>query len=323
MAKNKGKAKLVVMIPAWDEEKTISAVVKNIPRKIAGLGQVKVLVVDDGSTDKTAVVAKKAGADKVVSHSCNRGLGVAFMTGIEAALSMGADIVVNIDADGQFNARDIPKLIEPLMRGEADVVTCTRFLKKEFEPKMPWVKKFGNSFFTKLLNMLTGKQFTDTQCGFRAYSREAALKMNLFGKFTYTQEVLLDLIYKGMRVSEVPLRVKGERDGQSRVVKSWYSYGVKAMIIILRALRDHKPLKFFGGIGLGMFLLGTVSAFILWVRLLALHKIDPFMWVVYADVILMILGFLLIMLGLIADMLDRQRKIQEQIIYEMKKQKYK
>ena len=140
--------KLIVLIPAFNEEKTIASVVKEIPRKISGINEVKVLVVNDGSKDSTVQEARRAGADFVVSHSSNRGLGVAFRTGIENALKAGAGIIVNIDADGQFNAKDIPKLIGPILQGNADFVTCTRFRDKKSIPKMPFIKKFGNGIFT-------------------------------------------------------------------------------------------------------------------------------------------------------------------------------
>ncbi|MFA4907577.1 MAG: glycosyltransferase [archaeon] len=309
---------VVVMIPAFNEEKSIGAVIKAIPRKI-GKARVKVLVVDDGSADKTATVSRKAGADRVVSHRTNKGLGTAFRTGLEESLKMGADVIVNIDADGQFNPRDIPKIANPVLGGKADVVTCSRFLDKRLEPEMPWVKKFGNGIFTSIINFFTKKKFTDTQCGFRAYSRETALRTILFGKFTYTQEVLLDLSQKGFRIIEVAAKVKGQRKGKSRIVSHWWDYGAKALIIIVRCLRDYKPLKFFGAIGIALFALGGISALFLLYRLLEFHKISPYLWVVYMDVVLIILGFLLMILALLADMMDRQRKIQEEILYRLKK----
>ncbi len=311
--------KLVVLIPALNEEKTIATVIKAIPRKIEGISKVLVLVVDDGSTDRTVQKARLAKANKIVSHKGNKGLGIAFQTGLDTALKMGARIIVNIDADGQFNPKDIPKIIAPILQDKADVVICSRFLDKSLESKMPGIKKFGNRLFTKIINLFTGSHFTDTQCGFRAYSKEAALRMNLFAKFTYTQEVLMDLSQKGMRIEEVACKVEGKRNGQSRIVSHWYSYGIRALIIVVRSLRDYKPLQFFGIIGTIFFLIGAISAFILWIRLILIHQIDPFMWIVYTDVILIVLGFLLIILALIADLVDRQKRIQEEILYRIKK----
>jgi glycosyltransferase involved in cell wall biosynthesis len=312
--------KIVVQIPAFNEEKTIFEVINKIPKKILGIKEIIILVIDDGSKDNTVCEARKAGADKIVSHQFNKGLGVAFRTGINEALKAGADIIVNIDADMQFNPKDIPKLIVPIVNGNADLVTCTRFKEKSKTPKMPLVKKFGNSIFTAIISWLAGQKFTDTQCGFRAYSRECALRLNLFGKHTYTQEALLDAVEKGMRITEISCTVKGQREhGKSKVVENWFAYSIKALLIITRSIRDHKPLKFFGAIGVLLFAIGITSALWLWIRLMLKHKIDPYLWVAYADVILVVLGFLLLILALLADMNDRQRKTQEEILYKIKK----
>lgn len=311
------------MVPCYNEEKTIGELLKRVPKKISGISEIKTLVVDDGSTDRTAEVAKKTGATNVRSRYPNKGLGTNFREGILEALKMDADVVVNIDADLQFNPEDIPFLLEPIQSGKAEVVTCTRFGKKEFTPKMPLIKKFGNWYFTKTVSMVTGQKFTDTQCGFRAYTREACLRMNLFGKFTYTQEVLLDLANKGMRIEEVPLRVRGEREGKSRVVKNWYSYGIRSMLIIVRTIRDNHPLKFFGSMGVAVFLAGFVPGAWLFVRWLLTGKTSPFQSLILLSATLMIIGFMLVILALLADLQDRQRKILEEIIYNQKKEALK
>jgi glycosyltransferase involved in cell wall biosynthesis len=317
------KMKLVVMIPCYNEEKTIAELIKLIPRKVNGFTKVEVLVMNDGSKDRTIELAKKAGADKIHSHFPNKGLGANFKLGLEEALTMGADVVVNIDADLQFNPKDIPKIVGPIVEGKADVVTATRFKDPELIPDMPKIKKFGNHFFTKIISALIGQNFTDTQCGFRAYNKEACMRANLFGKFTYTQEVFLDLANKGMKIIEVPIKVKGERNGKSRIVKSWYSYGIKSMLIILRTVRDNHPLKFFGSIGVVLFLLGFIPGIWLFVRWILTGVTSPYGSLVLLSGVLVILGFLMGMLALLADMQDRQRKIMEEILYEQKKEKYK
>jgi glycosyltransferase involved in cell wall biosynthesis len=311
--------KLVVLVPAFNEEKTIASVVRAVPRRVRGIASVKVLVVDDGSVDRTAERAKKAGADKIVSHGVNRGLGRAFQTGMDSALGMGADLVVNIDADGQFNPRDIGKLIGPILAGKADVVTCSRFKDPSLKPKMPFIKFFGNRVFTSVINFFTRSGFTDTQCGFRAYSREAALRLNLFAKFTYTQEVLIDLLAKGLRIEEVACKVQGERKGESRVVKHWWTYGIKALVIVVRTLRDYKPLQFFGGAGIVTLGLGVLyGLWLWWVSGLPGVTNIP-VWQVILAILLILAGLLLVVLALVADMLDRQRRLQEEILYRMKK----
>jgi glycosyltransferase involved in cell wall biosynthesis len=312
--------KLVIMIPALNEENTIGHVIKAIPRNCAQ--EVEVLVINDGSTDKTCEVSKSAGANRIVSHSKNMGLGRTFKDGINNALDMGADVIINIDADGQFNPNDIPKLLNPIIEGKADMVTCSRFKDPELIPKMPKIKIFGNKFFAKILNMFLNRNFYDTQCGFRAYSKEAALNLVLFGKFTYTQEVFIDLVKKGFKIIEVPCKVKGMRVGKSRVVSNIFSYGLKASLIIIRSSRDYEPLKFFGLPGFLMALLGFLSSVFLLIRWFLIGRVDPFLIVVYANVFLVIVGVLLIILGLLADMLDRNRQLQEEILYRLKKKQF-
>lgn len=309
--------KIVVMIPAYNEAATIYNVIHSI--KALKLDKAEILVVDDGSTDNTALIAKQAGV-KVIRHNSNKGLGLAFKTGINEALSMKADIIVNIDADGQFNPNDIPRLVQPIIDGKADMVTCSRFLEPKFIPRMPWIKKFGNNLITGLINFLTSKHFSDSQCGFRAYSREAALRLNLFGEFTYTQEVFLDLLNKDFRIKEIPCKlVHGQRKGRSRLYKNWFSYGTRVLLIITRTIRDYRPLKFFGLMGLATMFLGFIINLILFIRWIITATITPFRSLVIIGITLIILGFLLMILALIADMLSRQRKLQEEILYRLKK----
>ncbi len=314
---NTNNLHLVVLIPAYNEEKTIAEVIKSIPRNCAK--KVEVLVVNDGSKDKTVEVALAAGANRVISHNTNKGLGITFRDGIDEALRMGAEIIVNIDADGQFDTNDIPRLLQPILDKKADMVTCSRFKDATLTPKMPRIKIFGNKFFASILNLFLGKHYADTQCGFRAYSREAALNLVLFGKYTYTQEVFIDLVKKGFRIVEVPCVVRGERKGKSRVVKNVFSYGLKVSLIILRSMRDYEPLKFFGLSGMVLLGLGSLSSIILFLRWLLIHRIDPYLIIIYANVFLIIIGVLLMILGLLADMLDRNRKLQEDILYRLRK----
>jgi glycosyltransferase involved in cell wall biosynthesis len=317
--KNK-EIKVVVMLPAFNEARTIGEVIKAIPRDCAEI--VEVLVLDDGSRDDTVKVSKLAGANQIMSNKTNLGLGRTFKKGIDTALKMGADIIVNIDSDGQFNPKDIPKLLQPILDNAADMVTCSRFKDPKLLPKMPKIKIIGNKFFAKLLNIFLRKNYYDTQCGFRAYSREAAMNLTLFSKFTYTQEVFIDLVKKRFKIIEIPCKVIGERKGKSRVVKNVLSYGFKVLLIIIRSTRDYEPLKFFGLPGAIMVILGIISSLSLFIRFLLTSKFDPFLSVVYANIFLIIVGSLLLVLGLIADMLDRNRQLQEETIYRMKKREF-
>lgn len=315
--------KLAVIIPAYNEEETIGEVIKLIPKVNARISKTEVIVVDDGSRDRTVEIAKSLGA-YVVSHNGNKGVGKAFTTGIETALKRKASLIVNIDADGQFNPLDIPKLIQPILDKKADFVTASRFRDGTLIGKMPIIKYIGNRIFTYLTSLLVGKKFTDTQCGFRAYSREAALRLNLYGKFTYTQEVFLDLANKGLRIKEIPLHIKAVRDnGKSKVVKSIPKYTLQALAIIIRAVRDYQPLTFFGIIGGIIFGIGVLIELILGIRWAIVGAVTPYRTAVTVGVVFLILGFLLLILALIADMLDRQRRIEEDLLYFRKKEMLK
>jgi glycosyltransferase involved in cell wall biosynthesis len=332
--------KLVVTIPALNEEMTIYQVVSGIPRDIPGISQTEVIVVNDGSTDSTAKEALRAGAI-VVSLPGKGGLGHVFRTGLERAMRRGADIIVNIDGDGQFNPADIRKLIQPLLEDKADFVTCSRFSDPALRPKMPIVKYYGNQWVTSMINWICGgTRFTDVSCGFRAFNREAAYRLTLFGRFTYTQECFIDLFSKGLRMAEVPLRVRGVREhGKSRIASSIFKYATNSFPIILRAMRDIQPLKFFGGIAamfglLGVLLGGFVGVWYIFNTESAhvivkgkevveiIHKTTPFTSLVPVASALVFLSFLMGVLALLADMLGRHRKISEELLYLARRRVY-
>ena len=198
--------KLLVALPCLNEAKTVRQVIDRIPRDIEGFSSVSVLVIDDGSTDDTVREAKAAGAH-VISHGNNRGVGAAFQSALSHATAERFDVMVNIDADGQFAPEDIPRLTGPIVRKEAAFVTASRFIDAAMVPDMPAVKLWGNRRMCALVSRLTGQRFFDVSCGFRAYSREAMLHLILLGRFTYTQETVLDLSSKGLPILEGPIEV--------------------------------------------------------------------------------------------------------------------
>jgi len=314
--------KLVVIIPALNEEKTIAQVVRGVPRDIPGIDDVEVIVLNDGSTDSTAEEAQRAGAT-VIGLPGGGGLGTVFRTGFEAAMRRGADIIVNIDGDGQFNPADIARLIAPLLEDRADFVTCSRFADPALRPEMPAVKYWGNRAVTWIINWICGSRFTDVSCGFRAFNREAAYRLTLFGRFTYTQETFIDLFAKGVRIVEVPLKVRGVREhGRSRVARSVFRYASSSLPIILRAMRDIQPLKFFGGIAvffglIGLLLGSFVTGWYLWQK-----RTTPFTSLIPISGVFITLGVLLAVLALLADMLGRQRRIIEELLYHARKRAY-
>lgn len=315
-------AKLAITIPAYNEDISIGKVICEIPREIEGIDDIEIIVIDDGSKDRTAEAAMEAGANRIVSHLSNRGVGAAFSSGLSAALETGADIIVNIDADGQFDPKDIPRLIEPILRREAEFVTASRFMDQALEPDMPFIKRLGNGLFVWIINKVTAQKFTDTQCGFRAFSRKAALKLNLFGKFTYTQEVFLDLVNKDIVIKEVPVKVIYPKDRRSRVVKNPFLYGFKALAIIIRTVRDSAPLFFFGSVSMFFLISGSVSGSWLFVRWLLTGEVTPYRSFVTVIAVLLIIGLILGVLALMADMFSRQRRIQEEILFYNKLQVY-
>lgn len=315
--------KLVVILPALNEARTILDVISKIPRRINGFSSVEVVVINDGSTDDTAKLALASGA-AVVTHQSTMGVGAAFHTGMREALQRGAAIIVNVDADGQFDPLDIPKLIAPICDGRAEFVTATRFSRHTPPPTMPPIKVWGNTMMTRIINFLTKKNFTDVSCGFRAYSRDAALHLTLFGHFTYTQETFIDLAFKNITMTEIPLVIRGEREyGRSRVASNLWRYGVKAATIIFRAARDFKPHNFFGIPGLLIFLSGVAGGIFLLQHYIRTGHTSPYNSLVQLSSVLIIVGFLLLFMSQLADMLHRNRMIAEEAVYLARKSAYK
>ena len=316
--------RLVVFIPAFNEEKTIARVIKKIPKEILGL-EVVVLVVNDGSSDQTAKVAKQAGA-VVVNHPTNLGVGKAFQTGLEEALKLKADVLVNIDADGQFDPDEIPKLIKPIINHQADFVSADRFTdpktgKKRRPPDMPQAKYWGNLLMAKLISFLAGQEFADVSCGFRAYNKKAMLSLNLMGKFTYTQESFLDLATKGLQIKLVPTKVKYFADRKSRVAGNLLHYGYKTFKIIIRAFRDYKPLLFFVYLSVIPFVLSILTGIFLAYHYFIAGQFTPYKSVGFAFIYFSTLTLALVLTGFLADMFVRLRLNQEKILYLIKSQK--
>lgn len=314
--------KLVILIPALNEAATIARVIREIPASLPQITSREVLVIDDGSTDATAAEARAAGA-AVVSHGINRGVGVAFRTGVHEALKRGADVILHLDADGQFNPADIPVLLQPLLDHRADITTCTRFLRPELQPDMPPIKVWGNRMVTRIVNFVTGQRFTDVSCGFRALTRDAALHLTLFGRFTYTQEMFLDAVQKDLRIVEVPLRVRGEREiGRSRVYANAWNYAARSAAILFRAVRDHSPLQVFGSVALVLGGLGILSGGFVFIHWLQTGQTFPYRSMVTLSAVLILLSTFFATIALLADMLRRQRKILEETLYYARREFY-
>jgi len=305
--------RICVVLPALNEEKTICACLQSLPEFVD-----LAIVVDDGSTDNTAALARSCGA-VVVSHGTNRGLGIAFRTGTNQALLQGADIMVTMDADGQFSSEYIQELIEPICSGRAGFVTASRFKDPTKKPQMTWVKYAGNRFMAGMVSRIVSRKLHDVSCGFRAYSREALLRLNLFGDFTYTQETMIDLAFKRIPIEEVPVLVRGTREfGKSRVASNLVRYGVNTLRIITGILRDYKAFKIFGGLSLVLLAVAFVlSAFTVW-HFWSTGGFSPHKWAPFAAGGLYLLAALLFIIGYTTDMLTRIMRNQDELLYLQK-----
>ena len=298
--------KIVVALPVLNEAESLGSVLKGIKSVRIPGAKLTVVVVDDGSTDSSSAIAKESGAF-VVSHGRNRGLGASFRSAVRFAADCNADILVTIDADGQFNPKDIPSLVGPLMGGTADFVTASRFRNDAYVPKMPRLKLWGNKRVAWLVNRLAGTQLHDVSCGFRAYSREALLSLDLIGEYTYTHEVILTLAFQNMRLAEVDVVVRGEREfGESRVASSVVRYGLNTSLIILRNFRDYKPLVAFGVPALLIGGLGLLCIVYFGVSSLILGEFYPKV-LAFVGAFFILFATLLLITAMIADMFTRIR----------------
>ena len=311
------KHSIAVVIPALNEETQIGEVIRAMPDFVD-----HVIVVDDGSTDETVKVAREHGA-KTLSHKINMGVGMAFKTGVSEALRLNVDIMVNIDADGQFNPDDIIQLVEPLLEERADFVTASRFINKELKPEMSGIKYLGNRFMSRFISRLARQKFHDVSCGFRAYSRETLQRLNLFGEFTYTQETFIDLAFKGIRILEVPIKVRGRREhGKSRVASNLFRYAFQTLKIIIRTFRDNKPFRLFGAMSLISLITGLGFAIFLGIHYIRTGFFTPHKWAGFTAGFLWLVALLLLLIGFILDMFARMRRNQEDILFELKKQQH-
>ena len=307
--------KLVVMIRSYNEEEMIASVIREIPRSIPGVDTVEVLVINDGSTDRTVEEARRAGADTIISFKKNKGLAPGFRAGLETALAMGADIIVNTDADGQYDGTEIPKLIRPILDNKADFVLGSRT--KGTIEEMPLQKTIGNRMATWVTRQVSGLPVSDGQSGFRAFTRDAAMRLNVMSDYTYVQETLIQAANLGLVYTEVPILFRKRTGGSSRLISNIFNYAKRAGLTILRSYRDYQPLRTFLVIGLILVILGTIAGLRPLLYYLNTWTLAYFGSAILS-ILLLIVGFNVIALGLIADMLKTQRKIQDELLYRLK-----
>ncbi len=314
--------RLLVTIPCLNEEKTVYKVIKNVPKQIHGVSEVDTLIIDDGSTDNTKKIAIENGAH-VISHKKNWGVGEAFKSAYTYAEENNYDLMVNIDGDDQFDASQITEIISPIINNNADLVIGSRFLKNKRIPNQSNLKYYGNRLVAKLISALVGESFKDVSSGFRAYSKEAILNLNLHGSFTYTQETFLEFAVKKLKIVEVPVSIKYFKGRKSRVFKSLFQYAFSALRIILKGFRDYYPMKFFGYLALALSIPGMAFSILFFYKFLTTGQFSGYLFSGFLGGFFIFLSLIIFLVGVVADMLDRIRVNQERILYNAKKNKNK
>ncbi len=292
---------IAIVAPAYNEEESIGGVLKDIKVVMDKTKhKYEILVIDDGSSDKTAEIAKKTGAI-VFSHPANYGLAESFRTGISKALERKADLIVHIDTDGQYSPSEIPKLIKPVTDGKADLVLGSRFLGTI--EHMPLMKRCGNRAFSRVISKITKMKVTDGQTGFRAFTREVGEKVKIKSMHTYTQEMIIRAAKMKFRIAEVPVYFARRKSGKSRLVSHPLGYAFNAWINILRVYRDFEALKFFGSIGTLFMLIGFLTGLFVVSQIFisGWPTIDRMIPTVMLAVLFLISGVQILLFGFLAD----------------------
>lgn len=316
---NKKKIKLIIQIPCYNEAGTLALALQCLPRTVPGADEVEWLIIDDGSEDETVEVAEKCGVEHIIRHSHNMGLAAAFMTGIKACLERGADIIVNTDADNQYNADDIPALIKPILEDKAKYVIGTRPISqiKHFSIIKKCLQKFGSW----LVRTVSGTVVEDAPSGFRAISREAALKLNVFSSYTYTIETIIQAGQKAIPVTCVPVRVN-EDLRPSRLVKNIFSYVLRSLWTMIRIFVVYRPFKFFMTIGAVFFISGFLLGLRFLIHWLAGNGRGMMQSLILAS-ILLLMGTISFMMAFLSDLLAVNRKLLEEMQYNQRSKYYK
>lgn len=305
--------KLIIQIPCFNEAQTLSIALAALPRKVPGFTSVEWLIIDDGSQDDTVEVAKRNGVDHVIRHPSNKGLARAFMSGLDACLRLGADVIVNTDADNQYNADDIPTLVEPILQHRAELVVGARPIHtiEHFSPVKKLLQKLGSW----VVRVASKTDIPDAPSGFRAISRSAAQRLMVFNDYTYTLETIIQAGQKNMAITSVPIRVNDDLR-PSRLVKSIPSYIKRSIVTIIRIFIIYRPFTFFGSIGAVLFGVGTLIGL-------------RFMWFYFSGVgeghvqslilasVFLGIGFQTLLVAFVADLLAANRKLLEDIRFKV------
>ena len=311
--------KLVIQIPCFNEEDTLPVTLKALPKHIDGIDEIEVLVIDDGSADSTAETANRCGVEHIVRHSKNLGLAKSFITGLNKALDMGADIIVNTDADNQYHANCIPDLVKPILENKADIVIGTRPVDKiaHFSPLKKFLQKLGSA----VMRLVSSTDIQDAPSGFRAFSKNAAIKLNVFDNYTYTLETIIQSKAKALPLVCVPVNVNPELR-KSKLVRNMFDYVRRSIFTMLRMFIIYRPFRFF----IIFSILFLLSGLLLGGRFVCYYLAGDGSGHVQSLIlaaVLLIVGFQIAIIAVLADLLSINRKLLEDIQQRLKSQNLK
>ena len=307
--------KLIIQIPCYNEEDTLPATVRDLPRSIDGIDVIEIVIIDDGSTDRTIDVARELGVDHIIRLTKNQGLAVAFARGLEASLQMGADVIVNTDGDNQYRGDCVRDLVKPILKGDAEMVVGDRQINtiQSFSASKKVLQKFGSW----IVRWASKTNVPDATSGFRAFSKEAALRLSIYSEYTYTLETIIQAGKKGISITSVPVETN-EVLRESRLIHNTFQYVIRSAITIIRIFLMYEALRVFLSLSVipllgGFFLLSRFGYYFL------IGDGQGHIQSLIIATILMVLGFVTILIGLLGDLIARNRRLNEEINYRIKK----
>ncbi|HZE97364.1 MAG TPA: glycosyltransferase family 2 protein [Planctomycetota bacterium] len=312
--------KLIIQIPCFNEEETLGETLSDLPKQVPGVDCIEILIIDDGSSDKTLEVARKAGVHHIVRHTTNRGLAAAFQTGVDACLERGADVILNTDGDHQYPGSFIPQLLEPLLSGKADMVIADRQMSRRTDRTLG--HRLLQSLGSAVVRRISGTKVPDAPSGFRAMSREAALRLDIMTGYTYTLEAIVQSGEKGLRLAFVPIETNPTRR-ESRLKRTEGHYVLRSAATLLRLYATYRPLRTFLLLGLPFLLAGST----LWIRYLVLMIQEGGLRGTHLQSVIVgaasiLIAFVLGSLGILGDLIARNRVLSERLLYLSKQSRF-
>jgi len=310
--------RLIIQIPCYNEENTLEKTFNDLPKKIKGIDNIEYLMINDGSNDDTVKIAKKIGFDHIIDIPTNKGLANAFMVGLNESLKREADIIVNTDADNQYVGKDIPRLVQPIINREAEIVVGARDFNNIEE--FSWIKKQMEKLGSFIVGIVSGLKVPDATSGFRAFSRDAALKINIISKYTYTLESLIQMGRRNISVISIPINVN-EKQRDSRLVKNIFNYIFRSFLTITRIFVMYKPLRFFSIISILFFCI-SATLFIRFSYFFIIGLGDQYIKSLITGGVFITLSLIFLMIGLLSDIISSNRILIEELLYKVKKMDY-